>query len=477
MATTPASQAERILSLEAISWCGPQLHIDITFDGIKFLSTFWYEFNLEELHAHYGDEAIEKIYFHIAMFTLLKLTSLKPTVVRISDRLSKYYTVEYQELWKTCFDNALGQWRYQHGMANWKGPRFACEPVAATAPLPVKTKPPQLSKDGIPVDTIAYCGGGKDGLLSVKLLETANVPFSSMSYTMSHYGSARGQHRLTQRVLKHCKAAHNHWVMITDPFLDIPLDDDQVMRDLDVSSRSDVAFTELFSVLPIMLQYGYRYVAIGNEYSANQGNLVWEEEAGKAINHQWGKSFEAEQLFTKFINKCLADIHYYSILQPISDVVIFTLLRQHLDCVPFTFSCNVSPPWCKRCPKCCYVWLSFQAYMPQHVIDPMFDNANLLDDEENQQYFKQMLGLGDQKPFECVGEIGEVRIAFEMCRRKGLRGKAMDLFTNEFGPGLDIGTLLKEYALVRKEKHAIPDEVAKCVIPIMENGASAIQSD
>lgn len=126
------------------------------------------------------------------------------------------------------------------------------------------------------------------------------------------------------------------------------------------------------------------------------------------------KSYEAEQLFSKFLSQIFANIHYYSILQPIHNVLIFTLLQQHLDVVPFICSCNNSPLWCKRCPKCCCVWLSFQAYMPQHVIDPMFNNENLLDVEENQLYFMQILVLGGQKPFKCIGEIGEVQLAFEI---------------------------------------------------------------
>ena len=42
----------------------------------------------------------------------------------------------------------------------------------------------------------------------------------------------------------------------------------------------------------------------------------------------------------------------------------------------------------------------------------MFDGANLLDVEENQLYFKQLLGLGTQKPFGAVGEFEENTIGF-----------------------------------------------------------------
>ena len=471
------AEVERVLCLESISWSGPQLYIDITFEGVKFPSIVWYEFNLDELHAHYGEEIMERVYFHIAAFTLLKLSSLRPSVIHISHSLAKHYTIHFQELWKISFEHVLGQWRYENGMANWE-PQFSC-PLQTAEPVPAKMKPPQVFSENTAVESIQYCGGGKDGLLSMKLLEKAKTPYSSFSYSISHYGSARDQFERVQPVLQRCKPVKNHFVMITDAFLDIPLNiDDQWFKKLGLKSRSDAALTEIFSILPIMLHYGYRYAVIGNEHSANAGNLEWADEGGKPVNHQWGKSYEAEQIFSQYISRFIVkEGHYYSILQPIHDVLIFTLLRQYLDCIPFVHSCNVLPPWCKRCSKCCYVWLGFQAYLPQNIIDPMFDNENLFDAEENLVFFTQMLGLGDHKPFECVGEIREAQLAFELCRRKGLRGRAMEMFERKFGVDFDISSPLKDYTVVHKEKHSIPQDIAGHVITEMESAATCIQDE
>ena len=114
--------------------------------------------------------------------------------------------------------------------------------------------------------------------------------------------------------------------------------------------------------------------------------------------------------------------------------------------------------------------------MPQHVIDPMFDNENLFDMEENQFLFKQMLGLGDQKPFECIGEIREVQLAFELCRRKGHHGRAIELFEGEFGQAFDISPILKEYAVVYKDEHSILDDIAGRILAEMENAALSIKT-
>ena len=107
----------------------------------------------------------------------------------------------------------------------------------------------------------------------------------------------------------------------------------------------------------------------------------------------------------------------------------------------------------------------------------MFDDENLMDVEENQLFFTQMLGLGDQKPFECVGEIKEAQLAFELCRRKGICGRAMEVFEQEFGPHFDITPIVKYYTTVHKEKHNIPNKVAEQVIPEMERAAACIKTE
>ena len=293
-----AEGPKHILSLESISWSGPQLYIDVTFDGVKFPVILWYEFNLDELHAYYGDEVMERVYFHMAALTLLKLSSLKPTVIRISDKLTRHYTVQFQEFWKICFEHALRQWHYENGMANWKGPEFSCTPQ--TTPLvPANLKSPQVFReDGTPVESIQFCGGGKDGLLAMKLLESANAPFSGFSISLSQLGLVRGQFERAQSVLQQCQTIKKHFLMVTDTFLDVPMDtDDQWTKKLGIKTRDHVDLLELFSVLPVMLHYGYQYAVIGNEHSANVGNLEWADEGGRQVNHQWMKSYEAEQSF------------------------------------------------------------------------------------------------------------------------------------------------------------------------------------
>ena len=64
--------------------------------------------------------------------------------------------------------------------------------------------------------------------------------------------------------------------------------------------------------------YGYDKVAMGNERSANVGNLVRDD--NMEINHQWSKSIEFERMFSDFNKKyMLKNFDYFSMLRPLAE--------------------------------------------------------------------------------------------------------------------------------------------------------------
>ena len=208
---------------------------------------------------------------------------------------------------------------------------------------------------------------------------------------------------------------------------------------------------------------------LANELSADAGNLWWER-TGESVNHQWGKSLEAELLLNQYIRgEFISNVSYFSILKPIHDVLIFNLLNDDQGAVKNTHSCNVRKPWCGECAKCAYVWVNYMAYLPSATAGAIFQK-NLFDVPEAQRWFCQLLGLGPHKPFECVGEVPEVRLAFEICRRKGMTGRAIDVYKREV-PAPDIPSILGRYLSVRHDLPSIPTEVGQRVFPQMINCA------
>lgn len=115
------------------------------------------------------------------------------------------------------------------------------------------------------------------------------------------------------------------------------------------------------TALSVVLQHGYEHIVLGHERSSNKGNFIWAR-TGEDINHQWGKSRAAETLLSQYLARTpLHPFSYFSILQPVHDPVIFSSLRNLTAAAPTTHSCNRSKPWCMKCSKCLYVWLSYSA--------------------------------------------------------------------------------------------------------------------
>ena len=193
-----------------------------------------------------------------------------------------------------------------------------------------------------------------------ELLSRATIPFSCVSYSHTVYGRSAVQHELCKKVLKSlnsksCKHHHKLWIM--DDLLDSPVLQN-IGKQIGVKSPGETPAT-LFSALPIMLYYRYTSIAIGNERSSNVGNLTWGP-TSEDINHQWGKSEEAEFVFSEYIQHALiTNVPYFSVLQPLYDALIFSVAASRVEAAMYTHSCNIIKPWCKRCPKCCYVWLMF----------------------------------------------------------------------------------------------------------------------
>ena len=461
---------QHVITLQSIQAAGSQLCVRYSFDEHHFSQSFWYDFNLQSLDKIYGSQFMEKVYFHIAAFTIHHLCSLNPDVLDWGP-YARWHTAEFERVWRTAWSKLSGQWRYENNLPHVKEARFASKPTPATSPVDI-----ELQSGEVPT-TLVFFGGGKDSLSMMELLSKADIPFSSMSYSHTMYGRSTVQHRLNDVVLDSFSRgathkARHHKLNILDDLIDSPVME-SLGKSLGVKTIAEAETTSsLFFALPILLYYRYTAIAIANERSANTGNLVWEC-TGEEINHQWVKSKEAELLLGGYVREALVhNAHYFSVLQPVYDVVIFNIAATRPDAIVHTHSCNIVLPWCKRCSKCCYVWLNFMAYLPCDLVNGMFQGENLLDVKENENNFALMIGLGSQRPFECIGDYEETKIAFEICRRKGIRGHAMEIYEEKVLPTLDKAVLTtmvdKLTTVYTKESSNVPLEIWDRLLPVLK---------
>ncbi|TMQ27495.1 MAG: hypothetical protein E6J90_02475 [Deltaproteobacteria bacterium] len=425
---------------------------------LRFHVTVWYEdVDLAELAHRFGDEAIERIAVHIALFQLNAACSLRPEVIELG-RYARYLTDDLARLWRTVFRHVWAQWRYEHDLPRYDGPRFVDAPAPAPAPLRVP--------DG-PVELLAFCGGGKDSLVALKLLERAGLPFATLGYAHSIYGAGEPQHALLDRIagVTARVRAERQWVI--DDLLDAPVARLRPALGVKYILAAETP-ASVFAALPIALARGYRGLVVAHEASANTGNLTWN---GEDVNHQWGKGWEAEQLLDGYVRRALVgNLRYFSLLQPIHDEVIFELLSRDAALAPLTHSCNLRKPWCGACAKCAYVWLQFAAHLPADVVHATF-GADLGERPDNERWFREMFGLAEHSPFECVGSIPEARLALSVARARGFTGPRLAGYAAAVGP-IDIAALAPPLLQVGAQ-HGMPAHVAAAVLPQLTSAAAA----
>ena len=451
---------DRTLWLGEAAWSGGHLTVAYGVDDHRFSTSLWWEgLDLDALGMAIGQEHLRRMVFHIAAFEAMKAASLRPDVFDLGP-YTDLGTDAFRSLWSTVLHHVWGQWRYEHDLADYDGPSIVGAPAASAAPMGASPDP----------SVLLFCGGGKDSLVAARVLEEAQVPYATYAYSHSTYGPPAAQHALIDGLLDHLMPTERfrHWIF--DDLLDVPIE--RLAPELGIRSVTAAETpSSLFGALPLAVARGCTDLVLAHERSADAANLVWDR-TGEAINHQWGKSLEAERLLRDYVDRELvAGLSYSSILKPVHDVLIFRALAESLDAVPATHSCNVAKPWCLQCAKCAYVWLGYQAFLPEATNAATFADRNLLDDPANQVWFEQMLGLAAHTPFECIGQVDEARLAFELLRRRGAKGAGMEMYERRI-ESADADALYRDLIAVAEDRHTMPPHLASVVVPVLKRLAA-----
>lgn len=172
-------------------------------------------------------------------------------------------------------------------------------------------------------------------------------------------------------------------------------------------------FSTMLAFVSYFVAYllGKKYIALSNENSANESNVV-----GEKINHQYSKSYEFECDFEQYSEKYLkAPVKYFSFLRPLNELQIAKLFAEQEQYHHIFKSCNVGSKgkewnWCCNCAKCLFAYIILNPYLyPEKLVsifgEDMFQKENLLDT------FLELTGNRETKPFDCVGTFEEVNFA------------------------------------------------------------------
>jgi hypothetical protein len=170
--------------------------------------------------------------------------------------------------------------------------------------------------------------------------------------------------------------------------------------------------------------YGFRHIVFSNERSADEATLTMPD--GTAVNHQYSKSSGFEVAFRDVISSHVSpDIEYFSILRPFSELDIVRRFSLMTEFHPVYSSCNrnfhidgshIEGRWCRDCPKCRFAALSLALFLSPAQVSAIL-GGDLLNRADQVDGFRELCGLGRDKPFECVGEAGESRAALAALAR------------------------------------------------------------
>ena len=331
---------------------------------------------------------------------------LLPVGFKLDEFQAKFFSQVYQEgLSQYAFENHLTRDDLAHFEKN------TIEPV------------PEAQYDGRGI--VAMQSGGKDSLLMGEILREKNLAFTPLYVTSSNTHPA-----------------------ILDSF-DEPLL--TIRRFVDANNLKAVGglnghvpityiIESLALVQAILLNKNTVLASIGQE-----GNEPHAYIKDLAVNHQWSKTWPAEQALAEYIKREISsDLKVGSPLRRYSELKIAELfVNKCWDKYGDKFSsCNVANyrqqasnenlSWCGECAKCANSFILFAAFLPAEKLKAIFGGKDLFADPKLENDFKGLLGVdGVIKPFECVGETGELQAAYAM-RQPGYKDLPFAVPTSDF---------------------------------------------
>ncbi|GLY13537.1 hypothetical protein LWF15_00565 [Kineosporia rhizophila] len=174
------------------------------------------------------------------------------------------------------------------------------------------------------------------------------------------------------------------------------------------------------TVLAAVLE-GRDAVVLSNEWSASSATLY---DNGRPVNHQYSKSEAFEAGFRDVLAEALGEgLQYFSLLRALSEVWIAARFAEQPQYFDHFRSCNKAflidvtkryDHWCGVCDKCAFIDLVLAPFVDKADLERIFAKSGKepLQNPELLDTFRRLLGfVADAKPWECVGDVSESRVA------------------------------------------------------------------
>ncbi len=382
------------------------------FDAVQGLASFHYRYDdgrqfVETVRFEpaegYDEKVLEKALFlaFVVIGTSYAKTFPTPDVLlevgELDDWQADFFNNVYQE--------GLSQYAFENQLTRDDLPQFSAAKESSSTPVP-------YAGEGV----LALQSGGKDSLLTATLLAKKGTSFVAW-----YLGNSDTHPALLQELGAPLVTATR------------TIDHDALRTALaDGAKNGHVPVTYIVQSLAVIqaILLGKNKVLVsiaheGEEPHAAIGNLE--------VTHQWSKTWAAEQAFADYVHRYIsADLHIGSPLRRYSELRVAELFVEHAwarfghafsSCNRANYqqgANNTTLQWCGDCPKCANSYLLFAPFVDALELQSLFAGKDLFAVATLSDTFKGLLGVdGVMKPFECVGEIDELRTAYHWAMKKG----------------------------------------------------------
>jgi hypothetical protein len=311
------------------------------------------------------------------------------------------------------------------------------------------------------VATVGF-GGGKDSHVAMSMLEKMDINMDVVSVVLADTVKTTLQ-KLSDREIKFIKRQ-------IDPKLISLVKQNK-------GYNGHIPITAINSMILSIYSYfvGNNWVVFSNERGASIPTM---HHGSFEINHQYSKSIYFESLFRQTLNEICGDqVQYFSLLRPFSELWIASYLGRQASGVHEIFSsCNKNfifegrgknkhgQRWCGKCSKCIYTSIILAPHISKEKFVSIFQ-GNILNDPDNLQMAKNLCGIGDSKPWECVGDFDDTaaclfRLSFmDEWKEDAIPKILKNGLINEYGQDYLEQRLADELSL--KGDHFVPQEITQ----------------
>ncbi|MCX7697387.1 MAG: hypothetical protein N2Z72_06825 [Bacteroidales bacterium] len=334
------------------------------------------------------------------------------------------------DFWLTVFYYGLGEFFYKNNITTSQED-FLNFKVSTLKKKHIFEYPFEDNKIIVPI------GGGKDSIVTLSILKKHGyevIPFVvNPSETTKNILRLAGYSE-KDSVFVHREIDHRLYIMNERGYL-----------------NGHIPFSAVLAFYSIMIaaMVKARHIALSNESSANESTIP-----GTLINHQYSKTFHFEKIFRTYVHNHMSPTsNYFSFLRPLNELQIAALFSQMPEFHAVFRSCNAGSKkgiWCNECPKCLFTHIILSPFLePSYIRNNIglhtFDNENL------SQELLQLIGQTEEKPFECVGTMDEVKTALAFILQYRFDGKQLPVLLDKvarfisFEKSQDINHFLKQF--------------------------------